>query len=187
MARSGQWAISECDTAHFLGRNTEEPVRDPLSLSAASKSINQMLSGLHFWVKVRQENALANCQAFLVKEISLYMLSHWDFSSYTTGVTDIVATLTKNNRSRIIRPGFLWRGAGFSSGHVFLTMESDKIICIILLKIRCGWTTELLFLLFLWGPCTVSSDLLLCQSPFSLSDTDWDLGWWIIRCSARET
>lgn len=79
MARSGQWAISECDTAHFLGRNTEEPVRDPLSLSAASKSINQMLSGLHFWVKVRQENALGNCQAFLVQEISLYMLSHWDF------------------------------------------------------------------------------------------------------------
>lgn len=45
-------------------------------------------------------------------------------------------------------------------------MESDKIICIILLKIRCGWTTKLQFLLFLWGPCTVSSDLLLCQSPF---------------------
>ena len=134
------------------------------------------------------------CQLYLnktkhsQKENKMFaMLSHWDFSSYTTGVTDTVATLTKNNRSRIIRPGFLWRGAGFSSGHVFLTMESDKIICIILLKIRCGWTIELLFLLFLWGPCTVSSDLLLCQSPFSLSDTDWDLGWWIIHCSARET
>lgn len=78
MAISGQWAISECDTPHFLDRNTEEPVRDPLSLSP-SKSINKMLSGLHLWVKVTQENALGNCQAFLVQEISLYMLSHWDF------------------------------------------------------------------------------------------------------------
>ena len=47
MARSGQWAISECDTPHFLDRNTEEPVHDPLSLSPASKSINRMLSGLY--------------------------------------------------------------------------------------------------------------------------------------------